>query len=94
MKIEWLPPLAPNEPAPNLGDHRIARLERLIKNFAHLHGRRPLHGTLVHDRGLVIGVQLENEPEVVDITTPLPVSGQREQQKGRCDSNGLKGNIE
>ena len=69
MKIIWQPPLVPGVPPPKLGVTRILRLERLVRNFARLHQRHPLQGTLVHNGVRVTAVALEDgEIESIEAT--------------------------
>jgi len=76
MQIEWQPALVPGASPPKLGVTRILRLERLIRHFARLHRRHPLHGTLVHDGERVTAVRLEDgEIESIEATKkPLRVT--------------------
>jgi hypothetical protein len=88
VQISWFPSLEPGEQPPTLGGQRMARLRKLVAHFARLHHRRPLHGTLIHDNGRVIAVQLEDETVVTDITTPNSIH--QLNKKAVVTGNGLE----
>jgi hypothetical protein len=80
IRVTWSPPLV-DEPPPKFGAQRFARLNRLVKHFARLHQRRPLHVNIVHDGKRVQRVELENLM-VDDLNTPI--------KKTAVMSNGLE----
>src|ERR1700685_232129 len=81
IRVTFSPPLIDNEPTPKFGAQRFARLNRLVKHFARLHQRRPLHVNIVHDGKRVQRVELENLM-IDDLNTPI--------KKAAVTSNGLE----